>query len=187
MISKLKDYLLKHNGNLLLTGAYIGSEIWEKDSCDMNKIDFAENVLHYTFVKTDASDNGKLTLLTNSDFNSEFNFCTKLNQSLYAVEAPDAINCTKGGKVQFRFSDSKLPACVTYRGLYKSVVATFPFESILYESNRNKFMSETLSFFENNERKVKKRTVAAKSSSKKKSVAKKKKKNKTVKKRKFSP
>lgn len=187
MISKLKDYLLKHNGNLLLTGAYIGSEIWEKDSCDMNKIDFAENVLHYTFVKTDASNNGKLTLLTNSDFNSEFNFCTKLNQSLYAVEAPDAINCTKGGKVQFRFSDSKLPACVTYRGTYKSVVATFPFESILYESNRNKFMSETLSFFENNERKVKKRTVAAKSSPKKKSVAKKKKKNKTVKKRKVSP
>ena len=142
--NKIKSYTAA-GGNIFISGAYAGTDLFtKKDSLDMQ---FAKDVLKFTLDSDHASLTGKLEI-SDSNFlnsNSDFQFNTELNDSIYAVEAPDAILPVKDGKTFLRYSENKFSAGTIYKNNYGSVVLGFPFETILGESARNNLMQSILS------------------------------------------
>jgi hypothetical protein len=145
----LTEYL-DEGGNLFVSGAYIGSDIWERENCDPAEIEFAENRLHYKWKESRASLTGKVSNFLNPfpEFTNSYSFCTSLNRSQYAVEAPDAIEPVNGAFTILTYEDNNYPACVSYDGNYRTVTAAFPFESLLTDNQRNLFMKEIMNFFQ---------------------------------------
>jgi len=145
----LTDYL-QSGGNLFASGSFIGSDIWLREECNPEEIEFAEQVLRYRWQEDAASTSGCLINNFNHfpQFKANFSFNTTFNKNQYAVKSPDAIKPVDGSFCILSYEDTKLPACVGYKGKYRTVIAGFPFESILTEDERGKFMKEILEFFE---------------------------------------
>ena len=140
-------------GNVLMTGAYVGSDIWDKDNPAQNEINFAKNVMGYTWVDGRATLTGEVysvpTAMKVSDGMSNLKFHNTLNSDFYAVESPDAIKASDDrGATILRYRENNIPAGIASdRYGYKTVVAGFPFETIKSESERNEFMQRVLDFF----------------------------------------
>lgn len=146
----------RNGGNVLMTGAYVGSDIWDKDYPAQNEMNFAKNVMGYTWVDGRATLKGEVysvpSTLKISDGMGNLHFYNTLNSDFYAVESPDAIKASdERGATIVRYSENNIPAGIASdRYGYKTVVIGFPFETIKSESERNEFMSRVLSFFSGN-------------------------------------
>lgn len=145
----------RSGGNVLMTGAYVGSDIWDKEKSSASEKNFAQNVMGYKWVDGRATLNGEVysvpTVLKMSDGMSNLHFYDTLNSDFYAVESPDAIKASddKGATI-LRYKENNIPAGIaSSRNGYKTVVVGFPFETIKDESERNEFMERVLNFFEN--------------------------------------
>ena len=142
-------------GNVLMTGAYVGSDIWDKDNPAQNEVNFAKNVMGYTWVDRQATLMGEAysvpTVLKMSDNMGNLTFYNTLNSDFYAVESPDAIKASDDrGATILRYKENNIPAGIaSNRYGYKTVVVGFPFETIKNETERNEFMQRVLNFFEN--------------------------------------
>ena len=140
---------LNRGGKMFLSGAYIGSDIWLRDSiCDEKDIRFAEDILRFRLRQEKASKDGKLTnfFCIRKEFKHDYNYQAQLNGEQYAVESPDAIEPVNGSLEILNFSNN-MAACVAGKGKYKTIVSTIPFESFTTEESRNQFMQEILDFF----------------------------------------
>ena len=141
-------------GNVLMTGAYVGSDIWDKEKSLSNEKNFAQNVMGYTWVDGRATLRGEVysvpSVLKMSDGMGNLHFYDTLNSDFYAVESPDAIKASDGtGATIVRYSENNIPAGIaSSRNGYKTVVLGFPFETIKNENERNEFMERVLNFFE---------------------------------------
>ena len=143
-------------GNVLMTGAYVGSDIWDKDHPAQNEVNFAQNVMGYTWVDGRATMRGEVysvpSSLKVSDGMGNLTFYNTLNSDFYAVESPDAIKASdERGATILRYSENNIPAGIaSNRYGYKTVVVGFPFETIKSQSERNEFMGRVLDFFTGN-------------------------------------
>ena len=141
-------------GNVLMTGAYVGSDIWDKEKSLGNEKNFAQNVMGYTWVDGRATLRGEVysvpSVLKMSDGMGNLHFYDTLNSDFYAVESPDAIKASDNkGATIVRYSENNIPAGIaSSRNGYKTVVLGFPFETIKNENERNEFMERVLNFFE---------------------------------------
>ncbi|MBQ6279810.1 MAG: N-acetylmuramoyl-L-alanine amidase [Muribaculaceae bacterium] len=141
-------------GNVLMTGAYVGSDIWDKEKSLGNEKNFAQNVMGYTWVDGRATLRGEVysvpSVLKMSDGMGDLHFYDTLNSDFYAVESPDAIKASDSkGATIVRYSENNIPAGIaSSRNGYKTVVLGFPFETIKNENERNEFMQRVLNFFE---------------------------------------
>lgn len=141
-------------GNVLMTGAYVGSDIWDKEKSLGNEKNFAQNVMGYTWVDGRATLRGEVysvpSALKMSDGMGNLHFYDTLNSDFYAVESPDAIKASDSkGATIVRYSENNIPAGIaSSRNGYKTVVLGFPFETIKNENERNEFMQRVLNFFE---------------------------------------
>ena len=141
-------------GNVLMTGAYVGSDIWDKEKSLGNEKNFAQNVMGYTWVDGRATLRGEVysvpSVLKMSDGMGNLHFYDTLNSDFYAVESPDAIKASDSkGATIVRYSENNIPAGIaSNRNGYKTVVLGFPFETIKNEKERNEFMERVLNFFE---------------------------------------
>ncbi len=123
-------------GNLFISGAYVGTDLFsKKDTID---IKFATQVLKYYWEAGYASVDGEVQSISDSILvkNANLKFNTQLNDSIYAVEAPDAILPVKESKTIFRYSENNFSAGTAYKDKYGVVVLGFPFETILNENTR---------------------------------------------------
>lgn len=144
----MSDYL-KRGGNLFLSGAYIGSDIWMRDSvCDDMDIRFAEEFLRFRLTRENAGNDGVLTSFFSlrKEFSSDFSYYATLNSEMYAVESPNAIEPVNGSFEVLNFSNN-MAACVAAKGKYRTVVSTVPFETIKSDESRSLFMKEIIDFF----------------------------------------
>ncbi len=145
----------RNGGSVLMTGAYVGSDIWDKENPKGNEKNFAQNVMGYTWVDGRATLTGEAysvpTVLKMSDGMGKLTFHNTLNSDFYAVESPDAIKASDNkGATILRYSENNIPAGIaSSRNGYKTVVVGFPFETIKNDSERNEFMERVLNFFEN--------------------------------------
>lgn len=145
----------RNGGSVLMTGAYVASDIWDKDNPAQNEMNFAKNVMGYTWVDGRATLLGEVysvpSALKISDGMCKLTFHNTLNSDFYAVESPDAIKASdERGATILRYSENNIPAGIASdRYGYKTVVVGFPFETIKNETERNEFMSRVLDFFEN--------------------------------------
>jgi len=157
LTSKLMNVLTaytRNGGNVLMTGAYVASDIWDKENPAQNEINFAKNVMGYTWVDGRATLRGEVysvnSALKMSDGMCNLQFHNTLNSDFYAVESPDAIKASdERGATILRYSENNIPAGIASdRYGYKTVVVGFPFETIKNDNERNEFMNRVLNFFE---------------------------------------
>jgi hypothetical protein len=139
MVSALEDYT-QSGGNILISGAYIGSEI-PKDKQAVNRIG---ELLKFKWRTNYAVKNGSFYSVNNKiSFIGEFN--TSYNLEQYPVEAPDGIEpFDKKGQTIFRYGENNVSAGVFYKGDYKVVAFGFPFESVRGDKARNNLMKQIL-------------------------------------------
>lgn len=139
MISALEKYT-QHGGNILISGAYIGSEIAK------NKIAVTRTgkLLGFKWRTNYAAKQGGFYAVNNaSNFSGEFN--TDYNLKQYPVEAPDGIiPFDKNGQTILRYKENNVSAAVYYKTNYGVVALGFPFESVKEEKQRNKLMKQIL-------------------------------------------
>ena len=142
--SKITQYCQK-GGNLFISGAYIGSELFKSPKDTSANTKFGRNILKYNFVTNHASASGRFYMLENSDKN--YIYSHSFNDKIYKVEAPDAIIPSKGSKAKtfLRFRDNEFGAGIKYIGQdYNLVMMTIPFEAILNQSNRDELMKNII-------------------------------------------
>lgn len=147
--NRIEDYL-DSGGNLFVSGAYIGSDLYRKrDSLD---IAFAENILRYKFDSDHAVKSGGVISVRNnvhfSDVSLSFN--TDFNEHIYKVEAPDAIGSANGSETILRYSENYYSAGVGYKSEYGVIAIGFPFESIVSLDERILLMKKITEYLQIN-------------------------------------
>lgn len=147
----LSQYLERYRGNLYVSGAYIASDVYERDSCDWETIKFAEQVLRYKLSESRVESSGIISNYFSiwSMFGQKYyRYNNSLDNEMYAVEHPDGLDTSYGSQIIHSFEKSNLPATVGYKGKYKTIISSVPFESIPSEKEREVLMKEITTFFE---------------------------------------
>ena len=147
-------------GNILVSGAYIGTDIEsmvfpvKKDSVfTANSIKFAGEVLGYKWRTDQASRTGMVKGTRNNivDFSrlGVFGFHNTVNSECYCVESPDGIEAVnESGKTLLRYTDTGISAGIGYQGEgYRTVSLGFPIETLYNEQDIKNIINITLEFF----------------------------------------
>jgi len=146
----IRSYCQK-GGNLLVSGAYIGSDLCDGEHRTRDDRFFIENVLKFKFrtAKASVSGNVKIVSSPNKFFKkANFSYYDQPNDISYSVESPDAIEPNGEGAYSIcRYAENNLSAAVTYSGKYKICAFGFPLETIQNEKDLSKIMESVLSFF----------------------------------------
>lgn len=145
----------KTGGNVIMTGSYVASDIWDKKDAVEEEKNFAADVLGYKWRVGQAAIVGKLYAVPSihkalSD-EGNWEFEMELNDKIYAVESPDALfpADTKTGATVLRYTENNIPAGVAAaKDGYKTFVMGVPFEVVKNEKDRNALMKRVLTFFE---------------------------------------
>ena len=144
----------QQGGSVLVTGAYVGSDIWDKRNPAQAEVNFARDVLGFQWVDCQATLLGQVytvpTIHQELGDDHHWTFCNKLNGKLYAVESPDAVKASDDNGATFlRYTENNIPAgIVSDRNGYRTVVTGVPFEVFDKADQRNTMMQEVLNFFE---------------------------------------
>lgn len=148
---------VERGGDVFVSGSYVATDIWDNPlnlgaQRDAD-IDFAQNVLGYTWRTGQASITGE-AIEVNSRFRQfkggVFPFNTTLGPDCYAVESPDSFYATDSsqGATIIRYSENNLVAGVAVdKTSYRTVIIGFPFETIKADSRRDLLMRQVLDFF----------------------------------------
>ena len=138
-------------GNLLLSGAFIASDLYDADRSLPGDRAFLENTLRCKFRTSKASAGGNVKVITSPVGvfrKGGFAFYTQPNPVSYYVESPDAIEPSgSGGFTICRYAENNISAAVAYAGRYKICAFGFPIETIESEKEREKLIQSVLSFF----------------------------------------
>lgn len=147
-------------GNVLVSGAYIGTDIWEqiypyekdKEGTAAAK-KFAQNVLGFKWAANSASRKGTVRFLRNDTISglpeSILEICNEINSERYCVESPDGILPGSKSATSFmRYTDSGISAgiCNEAKG-YRTVCLGFPVEALTSEKDIEDIIDITLEFF----------------------------------------
>ena len=132
-------------GNLFVSGAYAGSDLFYKKYKNNPDARFGREVLHIFNGVNFAARTG-LVMSRDSLF-SDLKFNQQFNSEMYKVEAPDAIIPALGAKTILRYTENEYSAATAFSGGYKCIVFGFPFESIETVKERNRTMQAILHFF----------------------------------------
>lgn len=154
----ISDYTAA-GGNILVSGAYIATDIWggiynyEKD-VDFRKtsIKFAESVLGYRHVSGHASRTAEVRFTDCERMGIEkgatVSFYNNINDECYSVESPDGISARGKASTFMRYADTDIPAAVCKEGEgYKAVTFGFPIETLKEERHIDNIISLTLDYF----------------------------------------
>ena len=140
---------------MLVTGAYVATDIWDKPEPVQADIDFARQVLGYEYVDGRATLKGQVytvpSLGAKVPDGKTYDFYNELNGKFYAVESPDAIRASDSqGATIMRYSENNIPAGIASdRGGYRTVVMGFPFETIKSSDQRHALMADIMKYLDN--------------------------------------
>lgn len=147
----IRSYL-GNGGNLLISGAYIGSGLKEGNIMPVSNKLFIENTLHYSFKTANASFSKSLLVVPSPygqfariDFDI---FNTPNEKSYYAGSVDDIEPAGIGAFTICRYKGTNNSAAVAYSGKYRCCSMGFPFEIITDEKDRNRLMASVLEFFD---------------------------------------
>lgn len=150
-------------GNILVSGANIGTDIWDKVfpvECDSTfragSIEFAKKILGYKWVCNYASQSAEVVSLPTrpegfrfQEADSVFSFHNTLNEVSYSVETPDGIApASRKAASVFKYADSGISAGISYSpGNYKTICLGFPIETIKNQDTIDAILLSSLKFF----------------------------------------
>lgn len=143
----------KAGGNILISGSYIATDVWDSIETDDTTKNFVKNVLKYEWRTNKASKTGYVKAVQSPyKFAGEFSFHTIPNEYSYTSESPDGIEPSgKGAWTIFRYKDNNISAGVAYRGSYKVVSLGFPIETIKNKRDMEELLKSVLLFFNENQ------------------------------------
>ena len=101
-----------------------------------------KEVLHYDF--NGVADELSGNLVTGSG--AKMRFSRTLNEKCYAVPCPDELLPVGDAFVSFVFEDDRKSAGLAYKGKYKVIATSIPFEAVTSESQREKLMGAVMRF-----------------------------------------
>ncbi|MGB2960624.1 MAG: fibronectin type III domain-containing protein [Bacteroidota bacterium] len=136
-------------GNMLISGAYVGTDPFARLTTDTTDAEFVSQVLKYTWVTDHAARTGKVISAPRGGLTDTLSlrFNTELSPGLYQVESPDAINPMEGAVTLLLYEENLFSAATAFKGGYSVVVLGFPFECIQGEGDKALLMKEILGFF----------------------------------------
>lgn len=141
---QLRQYV-KSGGDLLVTGAYVGSDLFNENAPEGSDR-FAAEILGISNTRGPRTEVGKIISVNNDFKPSTVNYSNTLNEDLYIVENPDILSPVGGAVTIYKYGDTGLPAAIFNKnGKSKVIVSAIPFESIEV-SQRDKIMKD---FIEN--------------------------------------
>lgn len=152
---------VKGGGNILVSGAHIGTDIWDMiypvqaDSAfRADSKTFAKEVLGFKWVRNHGSKTGSVKYVKSTRIGTRngkaFGFHNKINEECYCVETPDGIApaSARTSSTFLRYADTDIPAGICHNGKgYKTVCIGFPLETIKEEKNIDHIINTTLDFF----------------------------------------
>ena len=163
MQDAIRDFC-SHGGNILASGAYIGTDIWDRvyeTGCDSTyraeSIRFAEDVLGYRWITCFGSKTGEVRCPGTPSWakGESFSYNNSYSDRYYRVENPDGIAPSKpAGDADtagtfLKYADSGISAGIYYdSGDYKTVIIGFPLETVTDKDAFGSIISQTLNFFE---------------------------------------
>ncbi|MEX2089451.1 MAG: xanthan lyase, partial [Bacteroidota bacterium] len=141
----LESYL-QSGGNLFVSGAYLGSELFS--GRDSVSVKFARSILRFNWAASHASRTGLVHAASPAFMASPDTmlFNTKFDRDFYIVESPDAINPAGGSTQLLRYSENEFGAGIGYKKEYGVITLGFPFESIINPLQREQLMGSILRY-----------------------------------------
>ncbi|MBO4827482.1 MAG: xanthan lyase [Prevotella sp.] len=137
MQEKLTTYLNDRHGRLMVSGAYIGSDM--KDEVEQR---FLANWLKLRY---DGSNQGD-SINTVIGMGLTTQFYRALNEQHYAATSTDVISPVEGGFNVLNYNDGT-SACVAYQGQdFRTISLGFPFECLIDQQKRNLMMRAMMDF-----------------------------------------
>jgi len=140
--------------NLIISGAYIGSDLCEQANSSNEDRAFVEKTLKFKFITSHASVGGNVKGVSSPLLNftkKDYSYFAFPNSISYSVESPDAIEpIDELGCTICRYEENNKGAAVAFSGKYKICTFGFPFESIQTDNDREKLMESVLNFFNSN-------------------------------------
>ncbi len=141
-------------GSVLLSGAYVGSDLWDNAAGNDDEAGkaFVKQVLGFEGLHGRASLDGTVTSVDSPDIRlsspGAWNFVSKLNDKTYAVESPDAVRASDDrGFTWMRYGENGLPAAIaSQRDGYRTVVVGFPLETVTTVQERTSLMSRIMEY-----------------------------------------
>lgn len=150
LLQKRLQQLCDSGRNILITGAYVGSDMVKNKPKKAFERLYAKNTLKFIWRSSHASQTGLVAASDTSIFLSKrsFQFNTQASSTFYEVESPDAIDPVDSvSHCIARYADSKASAAISYQGKYRMLVFGFPLESIVRDEEREALMRDVLRFF----------------------------------------
>ncbi len=137
----------RQGGSLLVSGAYIGTDLAEGKPKEHPDVRFAKEVLQMQWRTNHASKQGEVVAVHEAFRHlPSFQFNTEFSDTLYKVEAPDALEpATPQGHTIFRYANSK-SAGIAYKQQYGIVALGFPFETVTDATQRAALMRAIIAF-----------------------------------------
>lgn len=148
-IMKAVEGYSKAGGNILISGSYIATDVWDSIEMDDATKNFVQNVLKYEWRTNHASRTGYVKSVQSPyKFKGEFSFHTVPNEFSYTSESPDGIEPKgRGAWTIFRYKDNNISAGVAYKGDYNVVSLGFPVETIKSKSDIDTLINSVINFF----------------------------------------
>lgn len=148
---RLNSYC-QSGGSLLLSGAFIASDMYVNGFIPVSEKFFSENILKYKLKQTDANFSSTVSIVPSPYHQfgrADFEYYDQPNEKSIFVESVDAIDPVGEGAFTIcRYKGTNLSAGVAYSGKYKSCSFGFPFEVIKSEKERNRLMNSVLNFLD---------------------------------------
>jgi hypothetical protein len=148
MESAIRRYC-QAGGNLFISGAHVGSDLYAGVSADSIDAAFGSSVLKFRYVTDHASRTGQV-VSTRTGFlpdSAHFAFRSDRNRSMYDAGSPDEVGPAGGSSVILRYAEDLFSAATAYRGDYGVIVFGFPFETIVDAPARTTVMKAVLNYF----------------------------------------
>lgn len=148
----ITDYC-KKGGNIIISGAFVGTDLWDNPYSTTEDRDWAQNTLKYKWRNNYGGVTGKIKSVP-SPFHlikGNLEYYNALNSEGYVVENPDAIEpASENAFTIFRYAENNLSAGILYKGEdYNSCILGFPIESITNQEKINSLIKNIMqSFFE---------------------------------------
>lgn len=154
-LQKALSAYCRQGGNLLVTGAYVATDLWDNPHATQADRDWATSVLKIKWRTDCGAVGGRFKAVASpfESFRGNYNYYNEPNAESYVVEGPDAIEPDdKYAFTVFRYSENNLSAGVAYKGSYSACVLGIPFEAVKPEL-RTGLMKSIVAFFEQTSRK----------------------------------
>lgn len=130
-----------NGGNIIVSGAFVGTDFWDNPFADDEDKKWAENTLKFKWRNNNGAVTGRVKSVASpfKSLSGEYNYYNELNSESYVVENPDAIEPVgDNAYTVYRYSENNLSAGTFYKGNhYKTCVLGFPIESVKDDNKRN--------------------------------------------------